>query len=78
MFDTSINLVQDPDFSQYPVKLNVDIQLVVLFQSGVATQTTSKGIGSIEEAPGKCLHVIASNNMVEYFLLCIIALLYPP
>ena len=62
VFDTSINLVRDPnnvDFIQYPVKLNVDIQLVILFQSGAATQTTSKGIGSIEEAPGKCLHVIA-------------------
>lgn len=57
VFDTQINLVADPatefDEDDYPVELDIDIQFVVLFATNEALQVTSRGLGSITEAPGE-------------------------
>ena len=57
VFDTQINLVDDPasefDEDDYPVELDIDIQFVVLFATNEALQVTSRGLGSITEAPGE-------------------------
>ena len=56
VFDTTINLVNDPtlefDEEDYPVELDIDIQFIVLFASNVPLSSSSKGRGSIQRAPG--------------------------
>ena len=58
VFDTSIHLVADPasQFGEedYPVELNIVIQLVVLTQNFTIIQTISQGLGSIYQPPGAC------------------------
>ena len=58
IFDTSINLVADPDTEfpdedDYPVELDLTILLAVLFSDFNATEDSSGGIGYILRAPGK-------------------------
>ena len=55
VFDTAINLVQDPEdiFNQYPVGLEISITLVTLFSPDVARQTQAIGSGFIHLAPSK-------------------------
>lgn len=56
VFDTSINLVQDPatefDESDYPVTLNIDVSLVGLYLPNNAVQVISRAMGFILNAPG--------------------------
>ena len=60
VFDTQINLVEDPatefDEADYPVELDIEIQFIVLFATNEALQVTSKGLGSIQKAPGEFLY----------------------
>ena len=61
VFDTSINLVAEPNTEfDYPVELDIDIQLVVLHVTGVTDRVVSSGIGYLLEAPGQrcCLSFI--------------------
>ena len=58
IFDTSINLVADPDTEfpdedDYPVELDLTILLAVLFSDFNTTEDYSDGIGYILRAPGK-------------------------
>ena len=59
VFDTTINLVSDIssefDETDYPVELDIEIQLIVLFATNEALQVTSRGRGSIQKAPGEFL-----------------------
>ena len=56
VFDTTINLVNDPasvfDEDDYPVELDIDIQFIVLFASNVPLSRSSRGRGSIQRALG--------------------------
>ena len=71
VFDTTINLIREPDSEftkmNYPVDLDMDINLVALFSPNIAPQVISKGAGSIHLAPGeKILHLHACVPKLYY------------
>ena len=69
IFDTSINLVADPDTEfpdavDYPVQLDLTIILVVLFDDFSTVEVISHGLGYILQATGKSY----SNGKKKYFM----------
>ena len=60
VFDTSINLVQEPEFEEdeYPVNLDIDVGLVGLYSPDVAVQELSIAMGQILNTPGEPYRIV--------------------
>ena len=72
VFDTSINLVQDPDteFAEtgYPVPLMIDITFDVFYFIGSFDQVISRGRGSIQGRKSKLANVAMVANVPYYVM----------
>ena len=57
VFDTSINLVEDPAIvlaeRGYPINIDINIKLVVLYHPGIPISAMAKGLGCIKNSTGK-------------------------